>query len=112
MPQKKKVDPIPSTVMKKNRQPLSAPLSEVEAARRGIKVDRDGLVRCRVCGCTERQACFPPCGWVPKEADICDRCHTAATILLDWHQGAWRPSKAALWREVARMRARPQRGAA
>lgn len=87
------------------------PLSDVEAARRGIKVNRDGLVRCRVCGCTEREACNPPCAWVRGEVDICDRCYTAATILLDWREGAHRPSKAALWREVEQMEARGAQGA-
>lgn len=97
--------------MKKNRPPLS----EVEAADRGIKVDRDGLVRCRVCGCTEREACCPPCSWMRApatlkvgahaEIDLCSMCYEAAAQLTYWLTGAHRPSKAALWREVARLRA-------
>jgi hypothetical protein len=79
------------------------PLSDVEAEQRGIKVDRDGLVRCRVCGCTEREPCFPPCGWRQGEADLCDRCHEMAYHLRIFMAGAHRFSKAALLREVKRL---------
>lgn len=27
---------------------------------------------CRVCGCTDDDACFPPCSWV--EVDLCSAC--------------------------------------
>ncbi len=48
------------------------PLSDVEAEARHIRVDRDGLVRCRCCGCTAREPCNPPCGWY--EVDLCTGC--------------------------------------
>lgn len=38
-----------------------------------IKRDRDGLIRCRICGCTERDACADMCSWV--EDDLCSTCH-------------------------------------
>ena len=101
----KKVDAM---VRARIRELTRPPLSDTEAAKRGIKVDRDGLVRCRVCGCTEREPCFPPCAWAPDEPDICDRCHHAAFVLRCWFAGAHRASWAALLREVARMKAREE----
>jgi hypothetical protein len=80
------------------------PLSDVEAEARGIRVDRDGLVRCRVCGCTEREPCCPPCAWWCDEVDLCDTCAFVALAIKDWIEGAHQPSKAALWREVERIK--------
>ncbi len=80
------------------------PLSDNDAVALGIKVDRDGLVRCRVCRCTEREPCFPPCAWVRGTPDLCDGCLEAVVAVIAWQQDAHRPSKAALFREVARMR--------
>jgi hypothetical protein len=82
------------------------------------RVDRDGYVLCRVCRCTEREACNPPCSWVPAShppirtgnnitvemEDLCSTCHAAAVAILEWADAAHRPSKAALWREAERMR--------
>lgn len=30
-------------------------------------------VACRVCGCTDEEACFPPCWWV--EPNLCSACN-------------------------------------
>jgi hypothetical protein len=86
--------------MKTKAKNGKAPLSDVEADARGIKVDRDGLVRCRVCGCTERNPCEPPCAW--QEVDLCTFCAEAASVLAEWMEGAHRANKSALWREVER----------
>jgi hypothetical protein len=74
-----------------------APLSDIEAEQRGIKVDKDGLVRCRVCGCTEREPCNPPCLWV--EVDLCSGCGNVVATLAEWRESALRPNVAALMRE-------------
>lgn len=36
---------------------------------------------CRVCGCTETNACCPPCSW--SEADLCSACAGGTGILLE-----------------------------
>jgi hypothetical protein len=79
------------------------PLSDTEAAQRGIKVDRDGLMRCRMCSCTEREPCNPPCAWM--DGDICDSCWFQAVALVDYFETAHRPNMRALLREVKRLRA-------
>ena len=61
---------------------LSPPTSDTEAAERGIKMDKDGMVLCRVCGCTEFQPCCPPCAWV--ETDLCSLCAMVAEALSTW----------------------------
>jgi hypothetical protein len=67
---------------------------------REVKRDRNGLTRCRVCGCTEVDACAPGCSWV--EEDLCSVCAVAAEALFDWLGDARRANKSALWREVER----------
>ena len=69
-----------------------------------MKRDRDGLIRCRVCGCTELEACDPPCAWF--DADLCTSCALVVEALASWMEGAHRPSWAALVREVAAVRER------
>ena len=64
------------------------------------KPDRNGL-RCRVCGCTETDACAGGCRWV--EDDLCSVCATAAEAVADWMWDARRSNKAALWREALRI---------
>lgn len=81
-------------------------MQQKKAVEPPIRRDRDGLTRCRVCGCTDVQACCPPCGWVPGEYDLCTACDHAAETIAEWLEGSHRPSKAALLREVARLRAR------
>lgn len=63
-----------------------------------MKRGRDGLVRCRVCGCTDVDACPNGCSWV--EYDLCSVCAMAAEVLSDWVEQARRANKTALWREV------------
>lgn len=64
------------------------------------KHDRDGYLRCRVCGCTEREACAGGCGWEPGEHDLCTVCAAAIEAVRGWMEHARRANKAALWREV------------
>lgn len=71
-----------------------------QVAQAGLRHDRDGLIRCRVCGCTDREPCAPPCSWAEGEADLCSTCAAAACVLVSWREGAHRPSWAALKREV------------
>jgi hypothetical protein len=69
---------------------------------RPMKGDREGLVRCRVCRCTDREPCFPPCGWAgdDKRGDLCTTCAEIIFELQMWFECAHRPSKAALLREL------------
>jgi predicted Fe-S protein YdhL (DUF1289 family) len=60
--------------------------------------DRDGWLRCRVCGCTDREPCVPPCSWV--DGDLCSRCLAAVEAILEWREGAHRANWAALFREL------------
>lgn len=64
--------------------------------------DRDGLLRCRVCRCTDREPCNPPCGWDPEDArgDLCTACAGMLEHMLFWFDYAHRPTKAALLREL------------
>jgi hypothetical protein len=79
---------------------------------REVKRDHDGLTRCRVCGCTETDACFPPCAWVPGEPDLCDNCGDTVQVLLGWESGARRGNVTALLREFReRMAAKLRRAA-
>lgn len=68
-----------------------------------IRHDAKGFIRCRVCGCTEVDACNPPCGWVPGEADLCTGCHQAAAAIAEWKGGARLANMSALMREVDRI---------
>ena len=62
-----------------------------------MSVDKDSLARCRVCRCTESDACNPPCSW--SDADLCSGCMEVLTALVHWKEGAHRPNMAALLRE-------------
>jgi hypothetical protein len=77
-----------------------------------VRHDRDGFVRCRVCGCTEIDACNPPCLWVrPPQGpieDLCTTCQRAAEALVYWMDEARRAPMAALLREVKRQQERPR----
>lgn len=68
-----------------------------------MKRDRDGLIRCRVCGCTAADACPAGCSWV--EDDLCSVCATAAEAIADWIGDARRVNWAALKREALKTRA-------
>jgi hypothetical protein len=61
--------------------------------------DRNGLVRCRVCGCTEADACIPPCSWEPGQNDLCTTCAAAVDAMVEWANSARRANMAALRRE-------------
>jgi hypothetical protein len=59
------------------------------------------LTRCRVCGCTQLEACNPPCGWADRsQSPICTGCATAALAFAEWLDGAHRANLAALKREA------------
>lgn len=64
-----------------------------------VHVDRNGLARCRVCGCTEMEACEPTCSWV--EADLCDSCQVTVTAVTQWFLRAHRPSMRILFTELS-----------
>ena len=66
------------------------------------KTDRAGFLKCRVCGCTERAACNPPCGWQQDELDLCTGCADAVHALWVWADGAHRPKIPALIQELKR----------
>ncbi len=57
---------------------------------------RPGAV-CRVCGCTDDNACNPPCAWF--DPTLCTTCALAAEALREWSNATVRPSLAALLRE-------------
>jgi hypothetical protein len=67
----------------------------------GIKTDRNGFVRCRMCGCTEIEACDPPCGWEPGEGDLCTTCADVMRAMLHWFRAGHHPTKTSLLREFA-----------
>lgn len=75
-------------------------MSNTKPAVREPRRDRDGLIRCRVCGCTEADACDPPCGWTPGEDDLCTSCCATVIVILTWIESARRANHTALWREV------------
>lgn len=63
-----------------------------------LKTDSQGYVRCRVCGCTEVDACPVGCCWV--EDDLCSVCAAAAEALGHWHRQVRRANLSALLRET------------
>ena len=66
-----------------------------------LKINTYGQVKCRVCGCTDRHPCNPPCNWV--EEGLCSTCLEAARALLYWRQRAFKPGPNALWMELNRL---------
>jgi len=65
-----------------------------------VRRDKDGLIRCRVCRCTETDACNPPCGWAPDDFDLCDNCAHIIGELVSWLESARTPGWPALRREA------------
>lgn len=61
--------------------------------------------KCRVCGCTEMNACNPPCAWA--EPDLCTGCRDIAVALVEWERSAVKPNRHALRREVNRRERAP-----
>lgn len=66
------------------------------------KFDRNGLVRCRVCGCTDLDACANSCAWVDGQ-DLCTTCRDAAAAIREWRETARRPMMTRLLAEVGEM---------
>ena len=58
-------------------------------------------MKCRVCGCTDRHSCNPPCHRVKE--DLCSTCPEAVQAVLYWRQSAFKPNRNALWMEVSRL---------
>jgi len=58
------------------------------------------MTRCRVCGCTEVNACNPPCGWEPECGNLCSNCATAINAVIDWMDAAVRANFTGLIREA------------
>ncbi len=51
--------------------------------------------RCRVCKCTEREPCNPPCSWA--SAGLCSSCYELSRLLREWIDNvALKPRVAAL----------------
>ena len=61
------------------------------------------MTKCRVCRCTELEACDPPCSWV--EADLCSLCAFTIQTLGAWEACAHKANQTALFREVRKLRA-------
>lgn len=76
-------------------------MKRAKRASQEIKRDRNGLPRCRVCGCTDAEACEPPCGWAPGEEDLCTSCHATVMAIVAWAGGAHRAIRTALMREAS-----------
>jgi hypothetical protein len=66
-----------------------------------LQTNTYGQVKCRVCGCTDRIPCNPPCNRV--EEGLCSTCLEAARALLYWRQRAFKPGPNALWMELNRL---------
>jgi hypothetical protein len=49
-----------------------------------LRHDRDGFTHCRVCGCTDREPCYPPCFWAGGEADLCSTCAQLIYEIVSW----------------------------
>lgn len=54
---------------------------------------------CRVCGCSERHACSPGCGWSDKDETLCTVCEDALEAMILWFLDARRPSVRRLMKE-------------
>jgi hypothetical protein len=60
---------------------------------------------CRVCGCTDENACAGGCVWI--EPGLCSICALAAEALVEWGSRAVSPNVSRLFDEVfSRERAR------
>jgi hypothetical protein len=75
--------------------------------RGGIEITREGLVRCCVCHCTEREPCTPPCSW--SEPGLCSTCQEAIGALFTWADGAQRAYLSNLVIEFRRLTVKRER---
>jgi len=66
-----------------------------------VRRDRQGLARCRVCGCTQLDACANGCGW-SETPDLCTTCAAPVDAIREWCDNARRPNVTGLLREVRR----------
>lgn len=56
--------------------------------------------RCRICRCSQNDACNPPCEWEFGEENLCSSCAYAVRVLKRWLESAHMPNLTALLREV------------
>jgi len=54
------------------------------------------MMRCRVCKCSEREPCNPPCAW--EAPGLCTTCAAAIAALVRWEEDALNARFAALVR--------------
>jgi len=80
-------------------------LLEIEAVHGPVRI-RKGLVRCRVCRCSDAEPCGQGHAWATADArgDLCLSCAIVADRIANWIRWARQPRRAALLRE-AKMRA-------
>jgi len=62
---------------------------------------------CRVCGCTDENACAGGCAWF--EPDLCSLCALAAAAVAEWAIRCVSPNNDALLAEAHRMLHDPER---
>ena len=96
-------DDVVSLEEARRAAPATKAASKVNKGASQVRRDRNGLTRCRVCGCTEGDACPAGCGWVTGEDDLCTTCHEAAQALSVWLNGARRVNWAGLRREAEKI---------
>ena len=57
--------------------------------------------KCRMCSCTDNDACDPPCSWVPSDGGpLCSTCASLLRALDRWLECAHEPTDGALFREL------------
>jgi hypothetical protein len=75
--------------------PVCQPASKREEPR-----EQSG--RCRVCRCTHREPCNPPCSWDNLEHTLCSTCALAVAALVEWAFAALNDNIGPLVREFNR----------
>ena len=59
-------------------------------------------MKCKVCGCTEKDPCQDyrgkACGWSDIEPNLCTACEDEADALVEWAMGSFRRNVGALMR--------------
>ena len=85
-----------------NRKIAMAAKAKASRGASQVQRVRDGLQRCRVCGCTQVDGCNPPCGWIAGE-DLCTTCYDAAQAVFTWLNSARRVNWAGLRREAEKI---------